>query len=103
MVHRVVVSYGQPTDPAAFDAHYRDAHAALALKVPGLLRFTWGHGKPMDPSQPAPYLVAELDFASEQAMGEAFGTPEGQAAAGDVANFATGGATMAHFDVHELR
>jgi uncharacterized protein (TIGR02118 family) len=100
-VHRLMVSYGQPTDPAAFDAHYRDTHAPLALKMPGLVRFTYGHPQAMDPSSPAPYLVAELDFESEQAMGQAFGTPEGKATAADVGNFATGGASMAHFDVHE--
>jgi hypothetical protein len=26
MVHRLVVSYGQPTDPEAFDAYYRQVH-----------------------------------------------------------------------------
>jgi uncharacterized protein (TIGR02118 family) len=103
VVHRLVVSYGQPTDPAAFDAYYRDTHAPLAQAIPGLLRFTWGHGKPMDPSQPAPYLVAELDFESEQAMGEGFGSPEGRAAGDDIGTFATGGATMAHFAVHQVQ
>ena len=102
MVHRLVVSYGQPEDPAAFDAYYRDTHTPLAQKIPSLVRLSVGHPQPMDPSQPAPYLVAELDFDSEQAMGEAFASPEGQAAGGDVANFATGGATMAHFEVQEV-
>jgi uncharacterized protein (TIGR02118 family) len=102
MVHRLVVSYGQPTDPAAFDAHYRDTHAPLAQKMPGLVRFTVGHARAMDPAQPAPYLVAELDFDSEQAMGEAFASAEGQAAAADVGTFATGGATMTHFDVQTV-
>ena len=70
MVHRLVVSYGQPADPAAFDAYYRETHTPLALKQPGLVRLTFGHAASLDPSQPAPYLVAELDFDSEQAMGE---------------------------------
>ena len=26
MVHRLVVSYGQPEDPTAFVAYYRDTH-----------------------------------------------------------------------------
>ena len=99
MVHRLVVSYGEPADPAAFDAHYRDTHAPLAKQMPGLVRFTYGHPATMDPAQPAPYLVAELDFDSEQAMGEAFRSPEGRAASADVATFASGGATMTHFDV----
>jgi uncharacterized protein (TIGR02118 family) len=102
MVHRLVVSYGQPTDPAAFDDYYRDTHAPLASKIPGLQKFTVGHAQPLDPSQQAPYLVAELDFESEEAMGQAFGSNEGQAAAADVANFATGGATMSHYDVREV-
>ena len=101
MVHRLVVNYGQPDDPAAFDAYYRDVHTPLALKQPGLRRLTFGHAQSLDPAQQAPYLVAELDFESEQSMGEALGSPEGKAAGADLANFATGGVTLAHFDVHD--
>ena len=102
MVHRLVVSYGQPEDPAAFDSYYRDTHTPLATRMPGLVRYTLGSPQGLDPLQPTPYLVAELDFDSEQAMGAAFGSEEGKAAAGDVANFATGGATMTHFEVREV-
>ena len=101
MVHRLVVSYGQPEDPAAFDAHYRDTHAPLALAQPGLVRFTFGHPRSLDPSQDAPYLVAELDFDSEHAMGESMASPEGRAAGADIGNFATGGASFVHFDVQQ--
>jgi uncharacterized protein (TIGR02118 family) len=101
MVHRLVVSYGQPDDPAAFDAYYRDTHAPLALAQPGLVRLTYGHAQALDPAQPAPYLVAELDFDSEQVMGQSLGSPEGRAAAQDLANFATGGVTFHHFDVQQ--
>ena len=99
MVHRLVVSYGTPEDPAAFDTYYRETHTPLALRQPGLVRLTFGHARSLDPAQPAPYLVAELDFDSEQAMGEALASPEGQAAGQDLANFATGGVTIAHYDV----
>ena len=102
MVHRLVVSYGQPDDPGAFDAYYRDTHTPLATQMPGLVRLTTGKPQSMDPSSPAPYLVAELDFDSEQAMGAAFASEEGKAAAGDVARFATGGATMTHYQVNEV-
>jgi uncharacterized protein (TIGR02118 family) len=101
MVHRLVVSYGRPDDPAAFDAHYSDTHAPLALAQPGVVRFTFGHPRSLDPSQEAPYLVAELDFDSEQAMGESMASPEGRAAGKDIADFATGGATFVHFDVQQ--
>ena len=101
MVHRLVVSYGQPADPAAFDAYYRETHTPLALKQPGLVRLSFGHAQSLDPSQPAPYLVAELDFDSEQAMGESMSSAEGRAAGQDIANFATGGASFVHFDVQQ--
>ncbi len=101
MVHRLVVSYGAPDDTAAFDAYYRDTHTPLALKQPGLLRLTFGQPQSLDPAQQAPYLVAELDFESEEAMGESLGSPEGRAAGKDLGNFATGGVTLVHFDVHD--
>ncbi len=102
MVHRLVVSYGQPEDPAAFDAHYRDTHIPLTVQMPGLVRFTTGNPQPLDPRQSAPYLVAHLDFDSEQAMGAAFASEAGKASAADLRTFASGGATMTHYEVNEV-
>ena len=102
MVHRLVVSYGHPEDPAEFDAYYRDTHTPLATSLPGLVRLTTGTPQAMDPSHATPYLVAELDFESEKEMGAAFTSSEGKAAADDIANFATGGATMTHYELTEV-
>jgi uncharacterized protein (TIGR02118 family) len=102
-MHRLLVSYGRPADADAFDRHYRETHAPLALKLPGLVRFSYGSPQSLDPSQEAPYLVAELDFESEQAMGEAFASAEGQATASDVPTFASGGASMVHFEVRDAQ
>lgn len=89
-----MVCYGHPTDPAAFDAHYTNTHAPLAEKIPGLSSFTYRHTASLDGTQPPYYLIAELAFASKEAMNAALASPEGQAAAADVANFADAGATM---------
>jgi|1186.fasta_scaffold275254_2 uncharacterized protein (TIGR02118 family) len=102
MVHRLIVQYGQPTDPAAFDKHYQEVHAGLAQAIPGLLRFTTGHAQSLDPSTPAPYLVVELDFESAEAFGAGMNSDAGRAAGADVGNFATGGATMVSFDVEDV-
>ena len=102
MAHRLVVQYGQPTDPAAFDRHYRDVHTGLAQAIPGLQRFTKGHAQSLDPSTPGPYLVVELDFESAEAMGAAMSSEAGRAAGADVGTVATGGATMVSFDVDEI-
>jgi uncharacterized protein (TIGR02118 family) len=102
VVHRLIVQYGQPTDPAEFDRHYREVHVPLVQAVPGLVRFTVGRPRSMDRNTPAPYAVAELDFESAEAMGTALGTEAGRAAGADVATFATGGVTMASYDVDDV-
>lgn len=102
MVHRLVVQYGQPEDATAFDQHYRDVHTGLAQAIPGVVRFTTGHPKPAGGNEPVPYLIAELDFESAQAMAAGMGSEEGKAAAADVGTFASGGASMASFDVEDV-
>jgi uncharacterized protein (TIGR02118 family) len=93
-MHVLTVCYGHPTDPAAFDAHYTSTHAPLTEKIPGMSSFTYRHIASIDGSQPPYYLIAELSFPSQEAMGASLGSPEAQAATADVPNFATGGVTM---------
>ena len=51
------------------------------------------------PAGPSGYhLIATLTFDNLAAIQSAFGSAEGQAAAADVANFASGGAEMFLFD-----
>jgi uncharacterized protein (TIGR02118 family) len=92
---KLIVAYGPPTDPEAFDQHYESTHAPLAEKIPDLRRFEAGKvlGTPDGAAAPY-YLIAELYFDDLSALQAAMGSQEGQAAAGDVPNFATGGATM---------
>ena len=37
---QLTVLYGHPQDPTAFDRYYREAHASLAKKIPGLKGYT---------------------------------------------------------------
>jgi len=95
MAAKLVVLYGPPRDPAAFDAHYTQTHAPLAEKVPGLQRYDHGHVLTnADGSEPPYYYMAELYFADADAVNSGLASSEGQAAGADVANFATGGATL---------
>lgn len=97
---KLVVAYGAPEDPSAFDQHYTDTHVPLAQKIPGLRRFEWGKVLGTPDGSPAPYYyMAELWFDAPQDVEAAFASPEGQAAGADVATFATGGATMMIADV----
>jgi uncharacterized protein (TIGR02118 family) len=92
---KLVVAYGHPDDPAAFDEHYAGTHRGLAEKVPNLQRFEAGKVLSTADGTPAPYyLIAELLFDDSETLQAAMGSPEAQAAAADVPTFATGGATM---------
>jgi uncharacterized protein (TIGR02118 family) len=92
---KLVVAYGPPEDPAAFDEHYASTHAPLARTIPGLRRFEAGKVLGTPDGTPAPfYLLAELSFDSADDLQTALGTEEGQAAAADIPNFASGGATL---------
>jgi uncharacterized protein (TIGR02118 family) len=88
-MHVLMVCYAHPADPDAFDAYYLSTHAPLAEKIPGLESFTYRHCASLDGSQPPYYLLAELAFTSHDALMAGLRSPEGQAAAADVANFTT--------------
>ena len=99
---QLVVLYKTPTDTAAFDAYYANTHIALAKKIPGLRNYEISHGTIVSPAPTGVYLVATLTFDSLAAIQSGLGSAEGQAAAGDVGNFATGGAEMLMFDTREV-
>jgi uncharacterized protein (TIGR02118 family) len=97
---KLTVLYGPPTDPAAFDDHYFSTHVPLASKIPDVRRMEVARMSAVGGGASPYHLIAELYFDSADALDAALATPEGQAAAGDVANFATGGATMLVGEVH---
>lgn len=92
---KLVVCYGAPQDPAAFDKHYTDTHVPLVEKIPNLRRFEFGKVLGTPDGSAAPYYqLAELSFDSVEDLQAAMGSAEGQAAGADVETFASGGATL---------
>jgi uncharacterized protein (TIGR02118 family) len=99
----VLVLYKTPKDPDAFDRYYAEIHIPLAKKMPGLRKFQVSQGAVATPAGPSGvYLIAMLTFDSMTAIQAAFGSPEGKAAAGDLPNFATGGADLMFYDTREV-
>jgi uncharacterized protein (TIGR02118 family) len=99
----VVVMYKTPTDPAAFDRYYAETHIALAKKMPGLRRYQLSDGTVATPVGASGfYLIATLTFDNMAAVQAAFASREGQAAAADVPNFASGGADILLYDTREV-
>ena len=95
---QLLVLYNAPADPAAFDLYYSQTHAPLAKKIPGLRSYTINNGPVQAIAGTAPYLVATLTFDSLADLSTALSSPEGQAAAADLPNFASGGVTLLMFD-----
>lgn len=96
---RLLVLYGTPTDPAAFDRYYFGRHVPLAKTLPGLRGYEVSDGAVASPAGASDrYLVATLRFDSMTAIQAAFASPEGQAAAADLTNFADGGAELMFFE-----
>ena len=100
---RLVVMYGTPKDPVAFDKYYFETHVPVAKKIPGLRRYEVSRGPVATPTGPAGFhLIATLHFDDMNAIQNAFASPQGRAAAADVATFASGGAEMMFFDSAEV-
>ncbi|PXY27672.1 EthD family reductase [Prauserella muralis] len=93
-MHILTVAYGHPQDPATFDSYYENTHRRLAEKVPGVATFTARRCAAVGDGEPPYYLIAELAFPTAEKLAEALGSPEGQAAAADIDNFADGGVTL---------
>lgn len=100
---RLMVMYGHPKDPGAFDAYYTGVHLPIAKKIQGFTRWTVGKALGTPDGKPAPYYYfADLFAESREAMEAILASPEGQAAVNDVPKFATGGVTFVYTDVTQL-
>jgi uncharacterized protein (TIGR02118 family) len=74
-VFRLTVQYDAQADPAAFDEQYDARHVPLCRTVPGLVGLSVSRPRAVGDG-PAPYLVAQLDFADADAFRAAMRTPE---------------------------
>ncbi|MFN7766506.1 MAG: EthD family reductase [Planctomycetaceae bacterium] len=100
---RLLVLYGHPKDPAAFDKYYAEAHIPIAKKMKGLKKWTIGKVTGTPTGQPAPYYyVADLYMESREEFETLLASPEGQAAVADVPNYATGGVTFVYTEVEDV-
>ncbi len=100
---RLLVLYGHPEDPAAFDKYYHEIHIPIAKKMKGLKKWNIGkvQGTP-DGKPPEYYYVADLYAESREEMEAILASPEGQAAVEDVPKFASGGVTFVYTEVEEV-
>jgi uncharacterized protein (TIGR02118 family) len=99
---KVVVLYGHPTDPAAFEQYYRETHIPIAERIPNLRRAVLGLVLGTPTGGPAPYYrQAELWFDNLEQLQASMSSEQGRATAADLANFATGGVTSFIAEAHD--
>ena len=87
--------YKHPTDAEHFKKYYNETHLPLVDKIEGLAKAVITEIQGSLGGAPSEYLImAELYFKNEAQMQESMGSPEGQAVANDLSNFASGGVTI---------
>lgn len=91
---KLTVLYTEPADPERFRRYYEGTHLPLAAKLPGMLAHRHSFAI-TSPGGAGPYFcVFEAEFDDHAALDAAMGSPEGQAVAADVPNYATGEVVM---------
>lgn len=96
---KLIAIFKTPKDPAAFARYYAATHAPLAKTIPGLRKYDISKGAVASPTGPTVvHLIATLYFDSLEDLQSALASPEGQATAADLGNFADGGVDLYVFE-----
>ncbi len=98
---KLVAIYTTPEDVPSFENHYRDIHAPLVRKMPGLekLEVSRFFGAPQGDARY--YMMAEMYFADKDALFAALKSDAGKAAGKDLMGFAGKCVHMMFSDVTE--
>lgn len=91
---QIIAIYAPPADPAAFDKYYWETHIPLAKQIPRLRSCVVTTSTPKVLAGNPVHLMAQLTFDSMADLEAALASPEGQATAADLVNFAQAGVTL---------
>ena len=92
---KLTVLYGHPTDTQVFEDYYKNTHLPKAALMSGFEKVEYTKFlSAADGGAAAHYRMAEIWFTDGEALQATMGSPEGQATAADLGNFATGGVTL---------
>jgi uncharacterized protein (TIGR02118 family) len=93
---KLLILYGHPADPAAFEDYYTSRHIPYATgHMPNVRRAENMRVLSASDGGPAPwYRVSQLSYDSVADLRAGITSEDGRSAIADIANFATGGATL---------
>ncbi len=93
---KLIILYGQPDDPAAFEDYYFDRHLPFAQQqMPNVRGAESGKviGTPGG-DEPSYYRFAAMSYDSNEDLQQGISSQDGRAVLADLQNFATGGVTV---------
>lgn len=96
IVAKLMILYGHPADPAAFEDYYANQHIPYAAThMPGVRGAENMRVISAPENGPAPYYrVSQLSYGSMEDLRTGIATDDGRSTIADLDNFATGGATL---------
>ncbi len=98
---KLVAIYTTPEDVQAFENHYREIHAPLVRKMPGLKKLEVSRFFGAPQGEARYYMMAEMYFADKDALFAALKSAEGKDAGKDLMGFAGKCVHMMFSDVAE--
>jgi uncharacterized protein (TIGR02118 family) len=98
---KLVALFKRPEDVSEFDRHYRDVHAPLMSRVPGLERMEVTSNIQAFRGEPPYYQVTEMYFRDRASFDAAMASEENRAAGKDLMGFARDVVTMFYGEVEE--
>jgi uncharacterized protein (TIGR02118 family) len=96
---KLVALYKRPENVEEFDRHYREVHAPLMLKVPGLEHMEVTRNIKAFRGEPEYYLITEMYFRDQTAFDAAMTSEENRAAGKDLMSFARDVVTLVYGEV----
>ena len=100
---RMLIVYGSPSDPEAFDRHYREQHVAIARKLPHLHAYSLSEDVRGHDGQGRGERVETFDFSDRRMLEEALASDDGKAMLADTESMAKDGLMMLTFEVKDGR
>ncbi len=91
---KVLLLFGKPVDTESFDQHFEQSHRSMLTEIPNLKELQINRVAGAVTGDSPFHLVAELQFASEEAMQEGLNSEAGKKMARDFGKFASGGVTI---------
>lgn len=98
---RIIVLFGKPKDPEAFDKEYWDQHVPLAKQMPGLKKYTVNKVVSAPRGEPAYYMMVELEFENMDALKKSLEASVSRESGRHGVKMATGGITFLYCESKE--